>query len=158
MEKKKSTWDFHRVMRRFGKVSTCSVPAGELSRGAFFCLAAICHGGLKHPGEQGVHVWELAKRTHVHPPAVSRTLRELEAKGLIERSIDPNDRRNVKVSPTSKGLEFFNHAEARAEAMLRRVQEKMGAENITQLVALCDRLCDILEEEHAQYDQSSKET
>jgi len=157
MKGKQDIWALHRRLRHLGKLSTSVAPVKELSRGAFFCMGAICHDVLDQFHQEGVYVWELAERTHVHPPAVSRTLRELEEKGLIERSIDPSDRRNVKVRPTSKGLAFCERAEAKMEAMLSRVENKMGADNIAQLVDLCDRLCDILEEEHAQCDQSSKE-
>ncbi len=158
MGEKQDVWAFQRVIRRIGKLSACAVPTKELSRGALFCMGAICHDGVDQFHQEGIYVWELVERTHLHPPAVSRTLRELEGKGLIERSVDPSDRRNVKVRPTSKGLAFHERAEAKMGVILCQAENKMGADNIAQLVDLCDRLCDIMEEEHARYDQSSKET
>lgn len=157
MEEKQDIWAFHRVMRRLGRINACAIPAGKLSRGAYFCLAAICHGVREHAEHEGVQVWKLAERTHVHPPAVSRTLRELEARGLIARTVDEADRRNVKVLPTEKGLAYWEHAEAEMEALLFRVQEKMGADNIAELVALCNRLCDIMEEDHSQHNRNGQE-
>lgn len=50
-------------------------------------------------GENGkITSSELAAKTRTLPPAVSRTLRGLEEKGYVERSVDKKDRRKwIKV-------------------------------------------------------------
>lgn len=56
----------------------------------------------KHNGEHAA-VAELAAKLEVSVPAVSRTLRGLQEKGCIERSVDPSDRRSVRVMVTAEG-------------------------------------------------------
>ena len=49
-------------------------------------------------GEDGkITISELAKKTMVLPSAISRTLKRLEEKGYVERTVNKNDRRNTYV-------------------------------------------------------------
>lgn len=137
---------FLRVMHRFGRLGVNPV-AGEFTKGEFFCLGAIQGEMEEHPELGGVYVWKLARHMQVHPPAASRLLRELEERGFIERSIDPADRRNIKVRLTAEGQAAWARAEAGADEFIRRVLARMGRENMDRLVSLCDQLCDIIEEE-----------
>lgn len=141
---------FLRVMHRFGRVSANSISTNELTKTEFFCLGAICNSGKENPEKGGIYVWELARRTHSLPPAVSRTLRELEERGYIERSVDREDRRNIKVLPTAEGLAVWGRVEEKTQEFVDRVLARMGQENMDQLVSLCDRLCDIIEEEQSK--------
>lgn len=140
---------FLRVMNRFGKLSVNPVP-GEFTKGEFWCLGSIYNEMEENPEQDGVHVWKLAQHMRVHPPAASRLLRELEERGLIARSIDPTDRRNIRVKLTPQGLESWKRVERDADEFIQRVLERMGRENMDQLVGLCDRLCDIIEDEQAK--------
>ncbi|HWS41646.1 MAG TPA: MarR family transcriptional regulator [Pseudoflavonifractor sp.] len=141
---------FFRVMHRFSRLAASSFPTGDLTRGEFFCMSAVCGAGREMPERGGIYVWELARRTHVHPPAVSRTLRDLEARGYIERSVDREDRRNVKVQPTEEGLAAWERAEESSREFLQRVLERVGETDMERLVTLCARLCDIVEEEQSK--------
>lgn len=147
MEAKWEIGAFMRVMHRLGRVSTAHISSDELNRGEFFCMGAICNTAKEHPEGGGIYVWELAQRMHVLPPAASRTLRELEEKGYIQRSVDREDRRNVRVAPTEAGLAIWTRAEQQAHIFGQRVLNRMGEENMAQLVSLCGRLCDIIEAE-----------
>jgi DNA-binding MarR family transcriptional regulator len=91
---------------------------------ASFTLAKVCRAhrasvgallaehGL-HPGqemvlmelwqEDGLRGGELAARLGVEPPTVTRTLRRLEACGLLERRADPTDARSFRVRLTVEG-------------------------------------------------------
>lgn len=144
---------FLRVMNRFGKLSINPIPS-EFTKGEFFCMGAIQNEMEEHPELGGVYVWKLARHMHVHPPAASRLLRDLEERGLIERGIDLTDRRNIKVKLTPSGTQAWERMEAGAEAFGQRVLSRMGKENMDQLVTLCDRLCDILEEEQNKNEQT----
>lgn len=150
MLNEQDTGPFLRVMHRFGRVSANSMFNNGLTKTEFFCLGAICNSGKENPEKGGIYVWELARRTHALPPAVSRTLRELEERGYIERSVDREDRRNIKVLPTAEGLAAWAEVEKKTQAFVDRVLDRMGQENMEQLVGLCDRLCDVIEEEQAK--------
>lgn len=141
---------FIRTMGRFGRVAANSIPSKEMTKGEFLTMGAICNAGKEQPERGGIYVWELARRTHALPPAVSRTLRGLEERGYIERSVDREDRRNVKVLPTIGGLAAWDRAKQSSQEALRRVLERMGEEDMDQLVRLCDRLCDVIEEEQSK--------
>ena len=63
-------------------------------------------------------VADIAAQMHVSVPAVSRTLRGLQQRGFIDRSVDESDRRSVRVTITQPGREIL-------EQNLRRVVEKL---------------------------------
>lgn len=51
---------------------------------------------------------QAAKKLGVSAPSVSRTLKNLEEKGLIERGFDKNDRRSVHIIVTKAGEDKVN--------------------------------------------------
>lgn len=57
--------------------------------------------------EGSVATTELAERMAVQWPTLIRTLNQLEADGLIERRINPRDKRSRLVSATEKGRHIF---------------------------------------------------
>ena len=54
----------------------------------------------------GLTQLELSKRTHLTAPTVSVTLQKMEQNGLITRTPDPQDMRQIRVSLTDKGREL----------------------------------------------------
>ena len=72
-------------------------------------------------GEDAVAVSEIARRVHVDKGWVSRSLRELEQRGLVERRADPADTRQTLVSLSAEGrvlLEKVRPQTLRGEARL----------------------------------------
>ena len=57
----------------------------------------------------------------VSVPAVSRTLRSLQGRGWIERTIDEDDRRSVRVSITPAGREKLLDNMSRVVGSLNRI-------------------------------------
>lgn len=77
---------------------------------------------LSDEGETGyTTVSALAKHMHVTPPAISRTLRSLDAQGYIVRSPDPDDRRNMHISIAEPGLCLMKEFHERMDAFMERV-------------------------------------
>lgn len=56
------------------------------------------------PGES-VSPSQIAAYSSVQPSVITRALAKLEAAGLIERAIDPDDHRRFQITITDKGLE-----------------------------------------------------
>ena len=87
-----------RAVHQFKKRNVSDLIPG-LSSSEFSVMGAILQ-----MGENGkITSSELAAKTKTLPPAVSRTLRGLEEKGYVERSVDKKDRRNTYISLTEKG-------------------------------------------------------
>lgn len=55
---------------------------------------------------------ELAERMAVQWPSLIRTLNELEAEGLVERRVNPADKRSRLVTITDEGLAVFREVKA----------------------------------------------
>ena len=78
-----------RAMHQFKKLNVSDLIPG-LSSSEFSVMGAILQ-----MGENGrITSSELAAKTKTLPPAVSRTLRGLEEKGYVERTVDKKDRRS----------------------------------------------------------------
>ncbi|MDY0827680.1 MarR family winged helix-turn-helix transcriptional regulator [Microbacterium sp. BG28] len=71
---------------------------------------------------------------------LSRTVRELEALGLITRSPDPADGRSSLLSPTAYGLERLAAARAPQEGVLVRALESWDVSDIDNLRRLLQAL------------------
>jgi DNA-binding MarR family transcriptional regulator len=58
----------------------------------------------------GMRMQDLAMRTVVSRTRVSRIVAELEARGLVERAVDPNDARAAVVTITASGRQELRRA------------------------------------------------
>lgn len=69
-----------------------------------------------------VRLGELANRLGVLPASVSRTVAILEAAALVDRTVDPVDRRSSFVSATAEGARLVTERRAqRGEHLARRL-------------------------------------
>lgn len=80
-------------------------------------LIELVAGGIAHPKE-------LAEVMDTVPPAISAMVADLEQKGLIERAVDPDDRRRVLLSLTAAGAKL--RAELRARWLVAE-SERLAA-------------------------------
>ena len=67
---------------------------------------------------------------------VSRTVRELEDAGFVQRTVDPDDRRSSLLSPTPLGLERLAVARAPQEDGLLSTLQAWSVDDISQLTRL----------------------
>src|SRR6266487_5483779 len=56
-----------------------------------------------NPDTPEMKVSDISKLLHVTSPTVTQLIKGLEANGLVERNIDPTDRRAVGIKLTEKG-------------------------------------------------------
>lgn len=129
---------FHRV--RIGDLFP------ERTQGDCVTLLAI-NRFYQEKKDEMLTVSELAEKTHVKPSAVSRTLKNLEEQGLVERTINKSDRRNTYVTVTEHGreeCEKMGHIMCDfAEAVLARMEE----EDLTKLIDYMNELNQVATEE-----------
>lgn len=105
------------------------------SRGDIAMLERL-HYAIRQSGQDGaVPVSALAERLRMLPSAVSRTLRQLEDNGLVERIHDPADHRRALVRLTEKGEQLRLQAEDRMRDYMHRVIDRVGEETFSRMLA-----------------------
>ncbi|MEU6430218.1 MarR family transcriptional regulator [Microbispora sp. NPDC046973] len=75
---------------------------------------------------------ELAEHEKVQPPSMTRVIAKLEARGLLERTPHPTDRRQVTVSVTPQGAALLKEERRTKEAWLaQRLKDLTPEERAT---------------------------
>jgi len=112
---------------------------------------------LREKNDGGVvRVSDIVNKMQVPPPAVSRSLRNLEQKGLTERNVDKNDRRNTCVSITPEGVSLLTETEKSMSEFSEAVFGQMGEENVRKLNAAMRQLLNAAETELARRETSCR--
>ncbi len=93
---------FHFVWRYRQLAAQRFAPLG-LTLPRAMVLGLIERDGLRHPSA-------IAESLELAPPAVSHLLTELEERRIITRSLDPDDRRRVRLELTDEGREVLEKA------------------------------------------------
>lgn len=93
---------------------------------------------LDYTAETGgnITVAETARRLDVSMPAVSRSLKGLSEKGLIERDLNENDRRSVRIIVTKAGEKKVREFLRYIFATLDKALTAFSDEEITQMIEL----------------------
>jgi DNA-binding MarR family transcriptional regulator len=76
---------------------------------------------------------ELAEVEQVAPPTITKVIARLEDDGLVDRTIDPTDRRVTRVSTTPEGRRRLEHSRARRNAFLVARLDMLGTEAVGRL-------------------------
>ena len=114
-----------------------------------FCIKK----GVK-PDTLEIKVSEISKMLHVTSPTITQLLKGLEANGLIERHIDPTDRRAVGITLTEKGDMITRQAADAFTASINGLIEYLGEEQSNQLAELLSRVFRYYSEKAASVDHS----
>lgn len=95
---------------------------GGLSHGQLSALSSIARKGPLRLGE-------LAAIELVAAPTITRVVADLEARGLVERQPDTDDRRSIFVAATDAGVELLLRARSdRARAVVALLAERTPEE------------------------------
>ena len=79
---------------------------------------------------------ELAKREQISPQSMGATTAALEARGLVQRTADPDDGRRQILSPTEAGYEALRgRRNAKTELMAAALDAEFSAEELERLRA-----------------------
>jgi len=81
-------------------------------------------------------VSEISKQMGVTSPTITQLLKSLEAHGLVERNVDPIDRRAVGIKLTLKGRMVAQQAKEAFLASIKGLVEYLGEEESHQLAEL----------------------
>lgn len=123
--------EFFEILSSFRSLNIATM-FPNISHGDFGTMQTI-RGFEEKNNHKGVKVSQLAKKMHIAVPAVSRCLRSLEEKGLIERTVDKEDRRNTYVVLTEKGKMVSDETDEIMSEFGKAVFGHMGKESMQQL-------------------------
>jgi DNA-binding MarR family transcriptional regulator len=114
-----------------------------------FCIKK----GVK-PDTPEITVSEISKLLHVTSPTITQLLNGLEANGLVERHMNPADRRAVGITLTEKGEMVTQQAADAFSASIDGLIEYLGEEQSNQLAELLSRAFGYYYEKAARVDHS----
>jgi homoprotocatechuate degradation regulator HpaR len=80
-----------------------------------------------------IEVTELARTAFLLGPSLSRILRDLDARQLIERRTDPADQRRSVVSISARGLKLMAAVAPTSEAIYAAITKRYGARRLIEL-------------------------
>ena len=84
---------------------------------------------------------ELAAHERVRPPTMTRIVAGLEESGLLQREVDPSDRRVARMTITPDGARLLARSRTRKDAFLASMLEHLDADEL----AVVERAVPILE-------------
>jgi len=134
----------HRLERFVDRAAQETFAALELSHGEWKVLANLRRAGPPYRGKPG----KLAKRLDLSSGAMTNRLDNMEARGLIRRLDDPDDRRGVIVELTDAGRELWDAAVGAQAEKESLVDSALGEREKRQLNELLRRLMHAFEDVH----------
>jgi len=110
------------LLRRVRRVDEATgLTAAKLS-----ALSVIVFGGP-------VSLRDLAAAEQVRPPSMTRTVKELELDGLVQREVDSSDRRITRLKPTAKGEHILKEGRAARINLLANWLESLSRDELSQI-------------------------
>lgn len=149
----------HRLLEAFHgfqKLPISALLPENISKNEFATLMCIEHGAGRKEGSK-ISVSALARDLHVTTPAVSRTLKGLEEKGLVFREVDTKDRRNTFVTVTENGRIVRKEAEEEMSDFFTTVIQNMEPEEIERLIDYLHQFFQTAQEELDRRKQNKTE-
>ena len=136
---------FFTTMSQFHKLRISEL-LPDMTKVDFMTLMEISHLNC---GEEKKKVTTsvLAEKMQAKPSAISRTLKGLEEKGLIERSVNRADRRNTYVELTEQGKQVIKDCKSDLDEVMLAVYAKMEPEDIRRLIGYLNEIYLIAKEE-----------
>jgi DNA-binding MarR family transcriptional regulator len=89
-------------------------------------------------------VTDLARAAYLHPGAMTRLLDKLEARGILERVADPNDRRALHIHLTDAGKAIWRDIDQCGQRVREAALQGMDANERAELIRLMERVRDNL--------------
>jgi DNA-binding MarR family transcriptional regulator len=123
-----------------GRFNRRLVPAtGGLSHGLLTALASVAKRGP-------LRLAELAQLENVSAPGATRIVAELETRGLVTRSVDPDDGRAVRIEATPTGEDAILRARAARAEVIAELLDGMTPAELAKVEAALPALERIVEQ------------
>ncbi len=96
-----------------------------------------------HDADSALSVGDLAERTFLLGPSLSRMLVSLDDRGLIARTSVPEDARRAEIRITTLGIELVADIAPRSERVYESIDDQFGSADFAQLHNLLERLAQL---------------
>ena len=136
-----------RTLMQFNKMSWHQQPVAGCKPSEVRVLFCIKKG--RNPHNPEMKVSDISKRLHVTSPTITQVLKSLEANELIERHIDPVDRRAIGVILTEKGEHVVQQAMDEFSASTRGLIDYLGEDQTNHLIDLLSSMFRYFHEKEA---------
>lgn len=134
--------DLFRAMNQFHKLKFSDMMQ-NMSKADFIVMNVIMNKGK----EDKMTISELAAIARMLPSAISRTLKGLEEKGYVERTINKQDRRNTYVELTEEGKRQTREVRQVMRDFGKTVMAKLDEQEMNQLILYLNNIYSIAEKE-----------
>src|SRR5690606_36392333 len=84
----------------------------------------------------GIDAGELAARSFLLAPSLTRILQHLESEGLINRKQNATDNRKAVVALSAKGRRLFEKVAPHSESLYAVIEARFGADRLEELYGL----------------------
>lgn len=124
---------FRSVARLLRQASVESLARWDLTPSQFRALRVLMHHGAMRPSALSQHL-------RIAPRSTTEVVDELAAKGLVERGLDPEDRRATLVEPTEHGRAIGTQIQAARGSAAERFFNKLTPDDRVQLARILGTL------------------
>lgn len=136
-----------RIRRALVKPPHTDVPVPSLGRPLELAKLFVCDTLADLDADDGpVNVKDVASAMHLEHSTVSRVLGELETDELVQREVDPHDRRRTVVSLSDRGRAVVADSHALRRSLTRTLLADWEPADVSSLVRLLDRLAESIAE------------
>jgi homoprotocatechuate degradation regulator HpaR len=91
-----------------------------------------------------IEIGELAECVFILKPSATRTIKNLEARGIVSRSRSPEDQRRAFIALTARGRKLFDELAPHSEVEYTRITNLVGPRDMKALYDLLARVTDAL--------------
>ena len=91
-----------------------------------------------------LEIGELAERVFILKPSASRTVKNLENRGIVRRSRPSSDQRRALIALTLRGRALFDELAPHSELEYARISRVVGGNDMDELYRLLGRITDAL--------------
>ncbi len=127
------------VANYYNAVITQKTDSGELSGPRMGILMRLL--SMEESGQtQGMNPTELSHFQNVKKNTISALIRGLEENELIERTLDPNDKRAFKIRISQKGKDLVISTGPKRMKLMNDLSSGLSADEKSQLIQLLEKL------------------
>ena len=150
---------FMDLHRKFRQLNFSCLTDGKFNQSEFVTMAVLydhTQDSAEKNALKGIPMNLISKELGVSPAMISKTIGNLENRGLVERIIDSSDRRGIKVSFTDSGLVFFKRNHDISIKFMSDIFDEMGEENFLRFIELNEQMLRILSRKLSECRENKK--